>query len=151
MKPRHPLMFTERKLAYTVRYTIRMQSSFALLDFSLWYYTRAFRDILSVWLNFMWFIVHFFSIPLLLRTLFAPWRRMTDEGEHRSVESFMEAFVMNIMTRVFGAITRIIIITIGLTFLVLGVLCLFIALGLWVAMPIVILFAITRGITILVS
>ena len=47
-----------------------MTSPLFILDYLSWHYTRAFRDIGSVWLNFMWFILHFFSMPLFLRTLF---------------------------------------------------------------------------------
>jgi len=113
-----------------------MSSSLLLLDFVLWYYTIAFRDILVVWSNFMWFIVHFFSMPLLLRTLFAPWKRITDEYHITSIEDVLSTFVLNTMTRVFGGIVRLFILIAGLVFLVFGVLGLFISIALWICMPI---------------
>ncbi len=128
-----------------------MQASYFILDFSLWYYTRAFRDILGVWLNFMWFIVHFFSIPLLLRTLFSPWRRMTDAYERKGLESLMTTFVMNIMTRIFGAIVRTTIIVCGLVVLIFGAILLFVTIALWITMPFLVLYSFFYGISILLS
>ncbi len=128
-----------------------MKDAYLVLDFSVWYYTRAFRDILAVWMNFMWFILHFFSIPLLLRTLFSPWRRMTDSDKRTSIEDFMEAFVMNIMTRIFGAIVRLSIILCGILFLLLGVIALFAVIALWVCLPVLLIMALSTGVTLLVS
>ena len=101
-----------------------MSSVAFVVDFSLWYYSRAFYGIVSVWMNLMWFVTHFFSIPLLLKTLFAPWKRMTDSSHHAGLEDLLATIVMNIMTRIFGAIIRMCIILNGLFVLVLGVVAL---------------------------
>ncbi len=120
-----------------VGYNENMSGSLLFLNFSLWYYTRAFRDILSVWLNFLWLIVHYFSIPLLLRTFFSPWKRITDTYGHTGIEDFIGMLIMNLMTRIFGAIIRLCIIVCGLACVLLGVVGLFVSIVLWIGMPVI--------------
>jgi hypothetical protein len=126
-----------------------MKEAYLFLDFPLWYYTGAFRDILGVWLNFMWFIYHFFSMPLLVRTLFSPWRRMTDSYRKGSIEEMLQSVVMNVMSRVFGAIVRLSLLICGAIFLSIGVLGLFIVLALWACTPVLLVIIMARGIALL--
>lgn len=126
-----------------------MSGMFMLLDFSVWYYTRAFRDILAVWLNFMWFIVHFFSIPLLLRTMFAPWKRITDESRPKSIEDFLASHLMNVMSRVLGVLARMSVITVGVFFLLIGTLGFFLFIALWVCLPVLSVAAFFYGLVLL--
>ncbi|QQR65320.1 hypothetical protein IPH92_01925 [Candidatus Kaiserbacteria bacterium] len=126
-----------------------MGSAMFIIDFGLWYYTRGFIDVLSVWFNFMWFITHYFSIPLLLRTLFSPWKRMTDDGRPRSIEAFMEAFIMNTMSRVFGAFVRLVIIFVGLITLCLGVVALGTVFAFWILAPFLLAYSFFYGIALL--
>jgi hypothetical protein len=126
-----------------------MGGALLIVDFGMWYYTRGFVDVLAVWFNFMWFITHFFSIPLLLRTLFSPWKRMTDDGKPRSIEAYMEAFVMNVMSRIFGAIVRTTIILVGIMALCLGVIALVTMLVFWLFAPFILAYSFFYGIALL--
>lgn len=126
-----------------------MSGTFMLLDFSFWYYTRAFRDIFAVWFNFMWFIVHFFSIPLLLRTLLAPWKRVTDESRPKSIEDFLATHLMNGMSRVLGALVRASVIACGVLCLLIGTLALFFMLALWTCLPVVSVVGLFYGVALL--
>lgn len=119
-----------------------------LLDFIVWYYSKAIIDVLAVWFNFMWFITHFFSMPLLVRTLFSPWKRMTDDSTRRTIEGFFEAIVMNIMSRIFGAIARLSLIVIGLLALCAGVVGLCVVLACWLFSPFLIILSIFYGISL---
>ncbi len=81
----------------------------------LWHYTTAFKNITHVWLNMLWFMNRLFSVPLLLRTLFSPWKRMTeDEKVGFNLERWAENVVANIMSRIVGAIVRLPIILLGI-------------------------------------
>lgn len=120
-----------------------------MVDFFLWYYSRAFYEIISVWMNLMWFITHFFSMPLLLKTLFAPWKRMTDSNRHTGLEDLLATIVMNIMTRVFGAIIRICIITVGLLILLFGIVALCLIVLSWVILPLLLLYSMLYGVLIM--
>lgn len=88
------------------------------LHYFTWHYSRAFKDLLHTWANFFWFLIQFFSIPLLFRTLFSPFKRITDEQPHTGLEDFFETLVMNVMSRIVGAIARLFILLIGVIVLI---------------------------------
>jgi len=102
-----------------------------------WYLYEIPREILNGWRNFLLFGLNFFSIPLLLKTLFSPWRkyywvrqRGFDIGEYFSV------LFSNLMSRFIGAIVRIIFILFGLIFEVIIILSGFIIFISWFILPI---------------
>lgn len=64
----------------------------------------------QVLLTFAW---HFFSAPLLLRTLFAPYMLDRGEGSHFD---FLEKVVFWIFSRVLGFLARILLIALGVFF-----------------------------------
>lgn len=119
------------------------------VDYFLWHYTRAFRDLLSIWTNFFWFVIHFFSIPLLLRTLLSPWKRVKEDLHQGSVEDFFAAIVVNIVTRIIGALVRLTIIVLGLISLVLLLVGLFLFLVFWILFPIVIAYLFLLGVALI--
>jgi len=81
----------------------------------VWHYGEALSDIFRLWTNFIWFFYNFFSIPVLLKTLFSPWQRIsevkTKPGFH--VEDIAEVVVANFAMRLVGAIIRVIFIILG--------------------------------------
>ncbi len=128
-----------------------MNSVFFCVDFSLWYYTTAIRNILSLWMNAMWFVTHFFSIPLLTKTLFAPWKRMTDEYRRTGIEEILATFIMNVMSRVFGATVRLFILACGIVSLLVTTLMLFVVVATWVVLPVVSAYLILYGVTLFLT
>ena len=128
-----------------------MDAVIIITDYLLWHYTRAFRDMAITMRNVFYFVVHFFSIPLLIRTLFAPFKRVTEAYEHRGIEAFMETFVVNVMTRIVGAFVRLSIILIGLLTLVFTVFgCLFFFIF-WVTAPFVLSFLFCKGLIVFIA
>lgn len=72
-----------------------------------WHYTSAFRSILFIWIDLLWFVYHFFSVPMVVRTFLSPWKRLGEEprvGFHP--QEFFEALVTNTMMRIVGVIIR---------------------------------------------
>ena len=101
-----------------------------------WHYTIAFKD-LSVHLkNFIWFFFHFFSIPVLFKTFFEPWKRM-EERYPRGIDigGMMSTFIINTMMRTIGVIMRGILLIGGCITLfivsILGIACF----AVWFLMP----------------
>ena len=85
------------------------------LQYAVWHYSRALFDIIGIIQNFVWFLYHYFSLPILARTFFTPWRRMNILHEKREgFNTFFSSLVVNIMMRLVGIIMRIIIILIGI-------------------------------------
>lgn len=106
----------------------------------LWHYTRALRAYTKIWFTWLWFINRLFSIPLLVRTLFSPWKRITeDEPTGFDIERFFENVAVNVMSRLVGAFVRIPLIILGLAFWLSAV---FIGIGglvLWLVAPVALL------------
>lgn len=121
-------------------------------DYFRWHYGRAFGELFHVWLNFLWFIIHFFSLPQLARSLFSPWKRMTEEKQSGfSFENFAAYIVVNLLSRTVGFIMRGTVILIGLTILIGTVVTGLIASLFWVIAPIVIIGALGLGVSLLIS
>jgi hypothetical protein len=127
-----------------------MQWLLILPGYFLWHYTLAFRDIWHLWMNAFWAINRIFSIPLLLKTLFATWKRIVEtEGKKFDLEDWAERKVVNLMSRFVGAIVRIPVILIGLvSFLATFLIGIFLYLF-WVIAPVAIALLFLSGVYLL--
>ncbi len=118
----------------------------------LWHYSRAFLEIFHVWLNLMWFVVNFFSIPQLLRALFSPWKRIVeDRGEKWNLEDLAGYILIGLVSRLIGFILRLTIILIGLVCLFMVVIGGFAVYAFWLAAPLIIIGLLGFGITLLIA
>jgi hypothetical protein len=80
-----------------------------IVDYMQWHYSRAFRDILRVWGNLLWFILHISSFFELLKTLFAPWKRIHEEKPPKGTFDpgyYAGSILVNIIMRFVGFLTR---------------------------------------------
>lgn len=90
--------------------------AFAFLGrYFIWHYTAGLMGCLRLLANFLWFIYHFFSISIVTRTLFSPWRRL-GESYRRGFDPgrALETFIVNALMRFFGFVVRIIFLAGGL-------------------------------------
>jgi len=128
-----------------------MNSILIFSGYFSWYYGKAFLDITHVWLNFVWFVARFFSISTLLRTLLSPWKRVKETYERGSnFEDFAGVFVVNILTRVLGALIRLVIIAIGFIALTLTLVGGLLFLAFWIVAPILSVLAVFVGLVVLI-
>ncbi len=110
-----------------------------LIQFTSWYLLEQPRDILKACGNFLRFNFNYWSIPLLLKTLFSYWRRYSySYGKGFSITRYFEAFTFNAMSRILGMLIRIIVITIGvLSEILLTIVAVLVFLG-WFILPVII-------------
>lgn len=116
-------------------------------DYFLWHYSRAFKELFHVWLNLLWFVVHFFSIPQLAKSWFAPFKRIVEQkkpGFH--FEDIAGYVIINLLSRVVGATLRTILIGIGMLVLLLLIAAGFLIFLSWVFLPIFVVAALTFGV-----
>ncbi|OGZ35481.1 MAG: hypothetical protein A3A94_00880 [Candidatus Portnoybacteria bacterium RIFCSPLOWO2_01_FULL_43_11] len=108
-----------------------------IIQYFLWHYLAAPKEILKIWRNFLIFFWHFFSIGLLFRTFFSPWRRLVlvKRAVGFDIKEFADRIFANLLARFFGALLRSAVILFGLlvesAVLVLGPLFLLI----WIFLP----------------
>ena len=89
----------------------------------IWQFWDVPKAILKGWGNFLYFNLNYFSVPLLLKTLFSPWRRYKySYGRTFEVWQNIEILVFNMMSRIIGAVLRIVLIILGLIIEVLIIL-----------------------------
>ena len=84
-----------------------------------WHFETAFHELYEFWKNLIWFGYHFFSLPLLLKTLIRPLYRIHESappGTGLNVELFFENLTINIIARIVGFFLRTCIIIIGLLY-----------------------------------
>jgi hypothetical protein len=79
-------------------------------------------------------IAQIFDIPLLLKTLFAPWRRIvTTPGN--GIDAHIRAFFDNLISRIIGSIVRTIVIFAALILLCITLIMGLIEVMLWPILP----------------
>jgi hypothetical protein len=129
-----------------------MVFSYVVRDYFTWHYIRAWKELFNVWLNMLWFVIHFFSIPELFHSLFAPWKRITEERKRGfNFEDFAAFIIVNLLSRLLGATLRGTILIAGLTLLsatiVIGA-CVFIF---WLVAPLAVIASFVFGFSMLLS
>lgn len=107
-------------------------------EYVFWHYGVAIREMAGIEKNFLWFGYHFFSIPLLTRTLFSPIYRLWDkEARLPDIAGMLQDFVVTTVMRLVGFFTKIVILVIGFLFET-ALLVLFVpTLALWLILPLV--------------
>ncbi len=111
-----------------------------------WHYTRAFKEILHVAKNLVWFTVHFFSLPQLLRSFFAPYRRMTEgRGNAFNLEDLASFVIIGLISRIIGMMLRSVVILTGLFSLCILLTLIIATFIFWITAPLAIVILIIIG------
>ena len=73
------------------------------------------RAIAAAWKDILVFGLEYFSLPLLIKTLFSPWRRyLWSYPAGFQPAAFLETLASNFISRILGAIMRFGLIIIGI-------------------------------------
>lgn len=91
-------------------------------------------------------VTNAFSFSLLLRTLFAPWRRIITVAG-RSLEERTHAALDNLVSRFVGFFIRFTVLIAATTALILTIVAALIFIILWPLLPLLVIFFIIKGIS----
>ncbi len=102
----------------------------------VWHFYQMPRFLFDAWKNFLFFSLDFFSAPLLLSTLFSPWRKYTwSYPKGFSIIEYINTFLSNLFSRFIGAIARIILIILGALAQIIIFIVGIVVIVFWLAIP----------------
>jgi hypothetical protein len=114
------------------------------LDFFTWWYDQGWRLLARNAQKRMAKTVRMFSVPILLRTLFAPWRRIvTYPGA--SFDAHIRAFLDNLVSRAVGFTVRIFVLLAAVIGLAVVSVVVVVELIVWPLVPLATIAAIAKG------
>jgi len=115
-----------------------------------WQFFEMPGNILRAWRNFLNFGLYYFSIPILLKSLFSPWKRyhwVRPRGF--DIGKYLETIISNLFSRTLGAILRFFLIIIGLLVEIFLIFAgFFVFLG-WLFLPLLLIFGLWFGIKVM--
>lgn len=115
-----------------------------IMIFRWWYgpgWGQAFRNIKMHTVG----VSRSFSIPILLRTLFAPWRRVISYPG-KTLEEHFRAFVDNIVSRSVGFVVRLIVLISAAIIIILTAIGYSLLAIVWPLIPLIVIFCIVMGV-----
>ena len=111
------------------------------LEYIKWHFVDLPREIKRGWINYLKFFAYFFSIPLLLKTFFSPWRRYRwSYGRGFEFWRYLETFISNVFMRFLGAFLRFWVIIIGILTEIFVFVGGIVALTVWFILPLIVFF-----------
>lgn len=122
-----------------------------VLAYFKWHYGKALEEFWIVAKNFLWFVTNFFSFKLLLKTLFAPWKRLGENyGGGFDIGAFASVLVVNTLMRLVGFVTKTIVLIVGLVSYILVLALTACFLTVWLLAPFVVLGSLILAVTFFV-
>jgi hypothetical protein len=116
-----------------------------LIEFFTWWFGRGYGELIHYCLNLIKKVQRSFSIPVLLSTLFDPWRRIvTLPG--RSLDEKMRALLDNLVSRTVGFFVRIFSLITAVVLTILAVIISAVMAVLWPLIPALVTYCLVRGI-----
>jgi len=113
------------------------------VEWFFWQFYEMPKFLFTVWNNYLNFAGNLFSVKLLLKTLFSPWRKyIWRYPKGFDITEMASTFVSNIFSRVIGAMLRVVLIIFGIVLQVVVGFVGLIALVLWVLLPFLSIFGI---------
>ena len=130
---RHPLVFT----------------GITLPEFLRWYVFTVPSKILRSYMAYLRAFVEIFSFAFLAKTLFAPWRQITDSYNQKgfNLNQFMQSLTLNLVSRVIGFLFRSITLFLGFGFISALTILFAVYYMLWLSFPVVFWVGITYLLT----
>jgi len=107
-----------------------------VISWFFWHFYEAPKFLFSVWKNYLSFFLDYFSVPLLIATLFSPWRKYKWRYPRGfDLWAYFETFISNFFSRIMGAMVRVVLIVLGVIFQIFIFVAGILLILLWVLMP----------------
>ena len=100
-----------------------------------WWYSTGIKEQLHRGMRRLASVFDYFSIDILIKTLFAPFRQISSGRVRGGLDVQFRAFVDRLISRLIGGFVRFFTIIIGLSALLLTVVILLISLIIWLVIP----------------
>lgn len=121
-------------------------------QFVIWYYTAALFNFIKISRDFIWFLYHFFSIPILVPTLFSKWKRIGDVRTRKfDIADFLSVFIVNFIMRIVGFFIRSTVVIVGVISLILTVAVEVVFFIAWLFLPIIIIALFVIGMKLMIG
>jgi hypothetical protein len=115
-------------------------------DYIFWHYTTALVSFIRIYKNFWWFFVYYFSLPTLLKSLFSPYKQMTEpRGSVFDLKQWLGFILINVVSRIIGASIRLLIISCGFAVMATYSGLAVISYSVWLIAPLLILYGVGMG------
>lgn len=113
------------------------------MDYLIWHYSRGLKNAFLLARNLVKFYWKLFSISLLARTIFSPWRKDITFANWRGLHPllFLNKLFNNVFSRFMGALARITIICLGLLAEIITLAITPVILICWILLPVLLLFS----------
>jgi hypothetical protein len=120
-------------------------------DYFIWHYSSAIKEVFHIWKNFLWFVIHLFSIPQLIKTWASPWKRVHEERTRAwNLEDFVGSLFIGLLSRLVGFLIRTIFILVGSLFFIITIILGFLLILTWFVLPVLPITLIFLGAAILI-
>lgn len=109
------------------------------MEFLVWHYGQGLNQYLQRWLYAIAWIIHFFSLPILLKTLFSPWKRLidTDDSPGLNFQKIFRQLSFNLVSRGIGAVVRLVLFLFGILLLLPATIIGLVGCICWIVIPII--------------
>lgn len=115
-----------------------------------WFFVDVVKGILGAWKNVLKFNLNYWSVPLLLKTLFSHWRRYRySYGKGFDPGRYLEVFSFNFISRIMGFVMRTFFIFAGLFSEVFIFFTGLFILLFWISLPILLVLGFIYGLKLL--
>ena len=113
-------------------------------EFFTWWYSLGFVELLNKLSQLISGIWQKFSVPILLKTLFEPWRRIIEDAGG-SIQDKSRAFVDNLVSRFVGFSIRVIAIITALVLIIIASIMSVVLIVAWPLAPVLIPLSVIVG------
>ena len=105
-----------------------------------WHFREMPKFLLEVWKNYILFALNYFSLPILLKSLFAPWHKYRWKyPKGLNAVEFFNTLISNAISRLLGALIRIILIVVGIAFQIFVIFAGLIIFLFWILAPFIVI------------